>query len=132
MLNNFFAITIAWGMFVLYHYVEFPFGGMPCPVRGCPSTFYKSFKSLENHWKAIHCREVKLYKFVVCARSFNRMSDAKKHSRSHHSGSVISFCKRNERFMSPGLEALPKRPKKLIGHEPDMVYLPPQGEFCRP
>ena len=19
-----------------------------------------------------------------------------------------------------------------IGHEPDMVYLPPQGEFCRP
>ena len=113
MLNNFFAITIAWGMFVLYHYVEFPFGGMPCPVRGCPSTFYKSFKSLENHWKAIHCREIKLYKFVVCARSFSRMSDAKKHSRSHHSGSVISFYKRNERFMSPGLAALPKRPKKL-------------------
>ena len=20
----------------------------------------------------------------------------------------------------------------ILGHEPDMVYLPPQGEFCRP
>lgn len=92
--------------------MEFPYGGMPCPVRGCPSTFYKTFKSLKNHWKAIHCREVKLYRCVACFRSFSRMNDAKKHVRSHYAGSLVSFYKRNERYMAPGSATLPRIPKK--------------------
>jgi hypothetical protein len=100
---------------------EWPAGGMPCPVPGCPNSEHQ-FEKLTNytkHFKRFHHRKDVIYSCPKCHYKVGRKPDIIRHCGRVHryrttADKIHGDLVDNEKFVDPGEFRLPRR---RIHHE---------------
>ena len=118
--------------------IEFPEGGMGCPVLGCSTTHFSRHKHLVNHWKKFHEPFETLFRCEACKQFFGRKGDAQQHLRRKHRMYISPWNKQNNLFIHPGSATMPRLPRRPPVPQPDQStqdpssVLRPQGQIPRP